>query len=362
LIALCEKLNIDYIFPAYDDVIVALARETSRLSAVLLTAPLDTCILTRSKRQTYLQLDGIIRVPRLFHMEPTEIQYPVFLKPNTGQGSQGAYLIQNKIELDSLIMTIKDPIICEYLPGPEYTVDCFSDREKGLLFSGARVRRRMRNGIAVNTLSVTIPGIKKIASTISDKLKMRGAWFFQVKESADGELVLLEVAPRIAGSMSTHRAQGVNFPLLTIFEHERKNIGILINEGVIELDRALKNRFRTDISYKHLYIDLDDTILIANAVNIDAINLIYKCINKGIKVILITRHDGDLIKTLSRFRLLNLFDEILHITDGRLKSDYIKESDSIFVDDSYSERVNVNKVHRIKTFDCSMLEVLVDSL
>ena len=116
---------------------------------------------------------------------------------------------------------VVDPIICEYLPGEEYTIDCFSDRERGLLFAGARRRRRIRNGIAVNTVTEQLPEVWGIAETIGNELRLRGAWFFQLERVSGGELTLLEVAPRIAGAMAAHRVMGVNVPLLSIFEHER---------------------------------------------------------------------------------------------------------------------------------------------
>ena len=39
----------------------------------------------------------------------------------------------------------------EYLPGRELTVDCFSDRERGVLFARARPRERTRAGISMAT-------------------------------------------------------------------------------------------------------------------------------------------------------------------------------------------------------------------
>lgn len=181
LIDLCRALDIDYIFPAYDDVIVALARHRAEIPAVVLTAPEKVCELTRSKSRTYSHLKEHVRVPRIY--EPTDIKtYPVFVKPDRGQGSQGAQLVCNEAELTAATSTIHEPIVCEVLPGEEYTVDCFSDRDHGLLFCGARVRMRMRNGIAVHTRSVKLEGVDAIAVRINESLAMRGAWFFQLKE------------------------------------------------------------------------------------------------------------------------------------------------------------------------------------
>lgn len=359
LAALCRQLEIDYIFPAHDEVVVALAREQQHIPAVVLTTSLETCLTTRSKRATYSALQQVIRVPKLFALPPLASDYPVFVKPDCGQGSQGVTIVRSADALAAATAPLVDPLVCEYLSGEEYTVDCFSDRDHGLLFAGARVRRRMRNGISVNTASVLLEGVEAIARKIHSALQMRGAWFFQLKRAADGELALLEVAPRIAGSMSTHRVIGVNFPLLTIFEQERAPIRMLLNGDDIELDRALRNRFRHPIRFSTLYIDLDDTLILNEKINIDAVNLVFQCLNRGIRVKLLTRHAGDLPMTLRRFRLTGLFDEVIHLSAKDRKSDHIKESDAIFVDDSFAERWEVNQQLGIRTFDCSMIELLL---
>jgi carbamoyl-phosphate synthase large subunit len=360
LINLCRDLSIDYIFPAYDDVIVALSSHRSKIPATVLTATNEVCELTRSKSLTYERLSSAVRVPRLYSPTDTKI-YPVFVKPDRGQGSQGAQLVRDTAELAIATDAVENPIVCEYLPGEEYTVDCFSDREKGVLFCGARVRLRMRNGIAVHTRSVDLEGVQNIATSIHESLGMRGAWFFQLKRATDGQLTLLEVAPRIAGSMSTHRVQGVNFPLLTIFEHERLALRLITLPMSVELDRALQNRYKIKLYFDALYIDLDDTLLLGDSVNLDALKLVFSCINRKIPVTLITRHNGSLENTLQKYRLTGLFDEVIHLESNQRKSDFILRNNAIFLDDSFAERDDVHQRCGIPTFDCSMLDVLIDA-
>jgi hypothetical protein len=360
LVELCQALQIDYIFPAYDDVIVALAQHRADLPAVVLTAPEEACHITRSKSLTYQALASVVRVPRTYQAE-TATDFPLFVKPDRGQGSQGAQQARNASELSVALASIKDPIVCEYLPGDEYTIDCFSDRERGVLFCGARVRLRMRNGIAVHTRSVSLDGAKEIADGIHAALSMRGAWFFQLKRASNGDLTLLEVAPRIAGSMSTHRVQGINFPLLTIFEHERLPLQLITNPLPVELDRSLQNQYRLGLSYAALYIDLDDTLVVRGKVNLDAMRLIYSCINRKIPVILITRHDGNLTATLAQHRLTGLFDEVIHLDRKQRKSEHVRHADAIFLDDSFAERQDVHQRLGIPTFDCSMIDALIST-
>jgi hypothetical protein len=360
LIDLCRNLSIDYIFPAYDDVIVELALHRAKIPATVLTASDEVCEITRSKSKTYTWLSGAVRVPRIYSQTDIKI-FPLFVKPDRGQGSQGAKLVRDEAELIAATNLIQDPIMCEFLPGEEYTVDCFSDRKQGILFCGARARLRMRNGIAMHTRTMNLEGVQAIASRIHEALCMQGAWFFQLKRAKDGELTLLEVAPRIAGSMSAHRVQGINFPLLTIFEYERVELKLITLPMEVELDRALQNRYRIDLQYEAVYIDLDDTLLLGESVNINVLQLVFSCINRKIPVILITRHSGDLQKTLQKHRLAELFDEVIHLNPTQRKSDFIHKRNAILLDDSFSERLDVHQRCGIPTFDCSMLDVLIAS-
>ncbi len=56
----------------------------------------------------------------------------------------------------------------------------------------------------------------------------------------------------------------------------------------------------------------------------------------------------------------NLFDKIIVIKENELKSNYIKNQNSIFIDDSFSERMDVANKCKIPTFDCSMVESLLE--
>jgi len=177
LISLCHTLSIDYVFPAYDDAIVALSREWASVPAKIISSPSKTCEITRSKSETYRMLEGVIAVPRLYASLAEVDVFPVFVKPDRGQGSIGTARADDRAALAAALNLTHDPIICEYLPGDEYTIDCFSDRSKGVLFVGARRRCRVRNGISVNTFTESLPEAYELARLIASKISLHGAWF-----------------------------------------------------------------------------------------------------------------------------------------------------------------------------------------
>lgn len=352
-----SELGIDYIYPAMDGVISAFSRYRNSLKSVLITMSNKTVETTRRKSLTYEALKEVIKVPKIYK-EPKEAKLPVFVKPDIGQGSVGARLIREQKELYNLPRA--DFLIMEYLSGKEYTVDCFTNLNGELIFARGRGRGRIKGGISVNTAPVGEAENKKFfdyAKKINSKLELIGAWFFQLREDKKGELTLLEVGVRIAGGSGIVRNMGINLPLLTIFTAMGNKIDSLIeNKYEIEMDRALSNSYRLKLSYDTVYIDFDDTILIDNSVNVNMVSFLYSAINKGKKVILITKHSSDIDKTLTKYRLAGIFDEVIQLKRDDEKYRYIDTKQRpIFIDDSYIEREKVYKNCKIPVFDTCML-------
>ena len=358
--AAIDAEEVDYILPAHDDVIVALAINVDRIRAHVVCSPLRTCLITRSKSKTYRLFEGVLRVPRVFRDIESITTYPVFVKPDRGQGSRGAKVARDQGELLAALRSDPTAIVLEYLPGREYTVDCFSDRKHGILFCGGRERIRTRNGISMNSVPVDEPQFRQIAELITRKLELYGAWFFQLREDIQGDYCLLEIAPRVAGTMALHRVHGVNFPLLSIYEQERIPVEILCNDMEVEVDRALTNRYRHNLEFKSVYVDLDDTLIKSGKVNVRLVAFLYQCINSGIRLTLITKSKENLQGFLESFRVGQIFDEIIHLEPSAEKAEFVTEAESIFIDDSFRERAAVQSRRGIPTFDGSMMEMLID--
>ncbi|TCV94956.1 hypothetical protein EC912_103449 [Luteibacter rhizovicinus] len=198
--------------------------------------------------------------------------------------------------------------------------------------------------------------ITNIALEINRRLIFRGPWFFQLKRDASGHWKLLEIAARVAGSMVSHRAQGINLPLLTVLDIKGYEVNARANPGIELVDRFVATKFDFGMEFETAYFDLDDTLIINGSAVPVAIAFVYLMIQQGKRVVLITRHAFDLNETLARTRIsASLFDEIIHITDGSSKADHI-QGQSIFIDNHYPERLAVSQRHGIPVFDVDALE------
>lgn len=359
-----DEYNIDLIMPAHDSVVLRLAQEKAKgsINSIVVTSPVETCEIARSKLKTYQYFANIAAVPELYSSatDVLDSELPVFLKPDVGQGSKGTQLATTLEDIAFYTKKDQTLLIMENLPGKEYTVDCFTDKSGKLLFSKGRERTRISNGISVNSHIVDDERFEKIANLINQKLTFRGVWFFQVKENKNDELVLMEIAPRIAGTMALVRCKGVNLALLSLFDALDYDTAVFENNNNLVIDRALQNSYQHDIQYQHAYIDLDDLVIFENKINPRVMAFVFQCINKKIALHLITRHTADLDETLKKYRLSGIFDEVIWVKEGEEKHSFINESDAIFIDDSFAERKKIHDNCHIPTFDSHMLESLIE--
>ena len=240
-------------------------------------------------------------------------------------------------------------------------MDCFTDRSGELKTAVERTRDRIRSGIAVRSEIVPLETrVLDIAKFLNEHFKFNGAWFFQLKKDVNGEYKLLEVAPRIAGTMGLTRNIGINMPLLTLYNMMGEKVEIMRNYNNLMLDRAFISRFESDIDYEYVYIDLDDTIVAKGKVNPMVMAFLYQASNEGKKIILMTRHRGDIFQELDKHHIpLDLFHSVIFVGPQELKSDYVN-GNSIFIDDSYAERRDVHDWVRVPTFAVDAVESLID--
>lgn len=360
-----ETERIDFVFPAHAYVIEALSERRNELSATLVAASEQAISITRSKMRTLSALQTVVPVPLVFPKLEDVASFPVFVKPDNSYGSQGASQARSASELQDIVKRTPDAVIQQILTGPEVTCDCLSDINGRLLYARARYRQRIRMGTSMHSEFVPFEENKLFTSyarIISERIGIAGAWFFQMKADEAGVYRLLEVEARIAGTMCLNRVAGVNFALLSLLIHSGKPFEIRANTGDVVVDRALINRYRHNYDYQIVYVDLDDTLVVHGKVNVQLVSFLYQAINEGKQVVLISKSlESDKEAFLRNYRLQGLFDEIIWLAETDSKADVIGTQKAIFIDDSFSQRLEVSEKCGIPTFDPSMIEILLNA-
>lgn len=359
--SILEKYKIDIIIPTHDTVALFLAKNKDKIKSKVMVSEYKTALIAREKKLTFELFEKKWYCPKIYKNINEKLEFPIFLKPNIGEGAKGTFKISSQVELDKLNLNYENMVISEYLPGEEITVDCFTNRFSELLFVGPRTRNRIQMGIAFNSKSLELTEeIFKIAKDINESLNLRGPWFFQLKKDKNKNWKLMEISVRQAGTMGLYRQLGINFALLGLFDLLDKDIKILKNNIEIELDRYLKAEYKINYRYKNVYVDFDDTLIVNNKVNTDLMKFIYQCINKKINVFLITKHINDIKESLKKYKISkDIFNEIFLLKDEEKKSLYIDKDESIFIDNYFLEREEVLKSLNIPVFNVDAIEALI---
>lgn len=136
-------------------------------------------------------------------------------------------------------------LVSEYLPGPEFSVDCVAKNGAPLLVV-PRIRTSMKEGISVAGEFIQHKEIIKYCEDIIKLLHLHGNIGIQVKQAEDGSYKILEINPRVQGTISAGLGAGVNLPLLAIYSE----LSIPIDEHDLQVIWGTKfKRFWDEVFY-----------------------------------------------------------------------------------------------------------------
>lgn len=363
-----EKKKINLIYPTHDWFLHPFAKKKKISVARFMVPDEETVRITRSKELTYEYFKNIIPVPKVYKLRDVRKKdYPLFIKPEAGRGSERAFKIENKRGLQGLYRAIEKPILMAYLPGKEYTVDCICNLEGKLLVASIRERIKIIRGISAIAKIVENESIQKMAQKITENLKIKGSWFFQVRENKEGLPTLLEINTRIGGTLSLTRVAGVNIPYLAVLIFSGQKINRVPPPKVgITVTRYLNEEYLCP-DFKNIRCiawDLDDTLWYGRCLE-DKIKpkpeidyVLKELKKKGFILSVVSKSphliglDKNKIKVVMRNNGISpeVFSEII-INDKRrsenlrrlTKKFKIRLNQIIYVDDSFTEREEVRK-------------------
>ncbi|MCX6317133.1 MAG: ATP-grasp domain-containing protein [Bacteroidetes bacterium] len=251
ILSLCKQKNIRVVLPLVTKELLPLARlaDAFRTAGVIvMVSPASALEIANNKSQLYQFLQWRdIAVPD-FRVVETITQFeealqalgfpekPVCFKPSVSNGSRGFRIIDDRINESRLLFNEKpghcyirseaairilgatpfpELLVSEYLPGEEYSVDCLANNGE-LVIALPRIRTKMLQGISVKGEFVNDDSIIDYCRGIIASLQLHGNIGIQVKRAANGQCLLLEINPRVQGTISAALGAGVNLPFLAI--------------------------------------------------------------------------------------------------------------------------------------------------
>lgn len=354
-----KEYNIKYLVPTHEDMCLFLQKNKEKIDAITLSSNYETSLICRYKTKTYDKMKNYDFIPKIYKKEEVK-KYPVFIKKDDDQGARNCHKVNTKQELD-LYTKNSDMIICEYLPGDEVTVDCFTNKDRKLIFCNPRATDRMLAGIDVHSRRIKLDDeIKYIAESLNKEIEFRGCWFFQIKKDKNGKFKLLEIATRLAGTFSLSRCLDVNLLLMQLKDMEGQDVSITFNNIDIESDKQFTGKYFLGINYNIVYIDFESCFEQKEQIDTFLMLYLYQCINKNIEIILLVENLEKSLKYLSENKIdKKLFKEIILVLKSEIKN--VLKENSILISNNDELKNEIRKSNKqYCCFSNTIIEALID--
>jgi carbamoyl-phosphate synthase large subunit len=221
LLEICQEERIGLLVPTIDDELPIVAASRDRFDAIgvkVACSSVRVAEICGDKFATCAYLrDRGISAARSFLPDdlPSGMADPLFVKPRFGRGSVHAYSAHDRRQLDFFLSYVEDPVVQEYLDGPEYTIDVLGDFSGRPLAVVPRERVLIRSGVSDRGRTVRDPKLIDLALECARVLPFIGAANIQCRV-VDGAPVVFEINPRFSGGIQLTIAAGADFPRLLL--------------------------------------------------------------------------------------------------------------------------------------------------
>jgi carbamoyl-phosphate synthase large subunit len=221
LIDVCAAEDVRLVVPTIDDELPVLAEARPRFEALgirVAVSPRETTAICNDKLATceHLRRHGVAAARSWLPETVTaETPLPLFIKPRFGRGSIGAYAARTARERDFFTSYVEQPVLQEFLPGREFTIDLLCDFGGRPLAVVPRERVVIRAGVIDRGRTVEDPVLIDLALACARALPFQGAINLQCRFSGTRP-VIFEINPRFSGGIPLTIAAGANFPAMLV--------------------------------------------------------------------------------------------------------------------------------------------------
>ncbi len=269
--SICQQKKIQVVLPLVTRELIPLAQSIKTFEDTgtrILVSPAPSLEIANNKSRLYefLQWRGlavpefrVVETAEQFQQAANELGYPkrpCCFKPSVSNGSRGFRVVSETINESDLLFNYKpsstyirmpdamrilssapfpELLVSEYLPGDEYSVDCLAAHGKAILVI-PRLRKKMVSGISVVGEIVHQEEIIGYCTQIIHELQLHGNIGIQVKLSEKGQFLVLEINPRVQGTIAACLGAGINLPVLAI----QQEMGILLSPEQLKVKWGVK--------------------------------------------------------------------------------------------------------------------------
>jgi carbamoyl-phosphate synthase large subunit len=202
--ALCDEHGVGAIVPLTDLDIetLAQARADGRLPEALVPPP-RTATATYDKYEAHLELQrlGLPSPPTVLpNQEPPF--FPVVVKPRRGSGAESIHFARDADEAAFFVRYL-DPtpvMVQKRMDGPEFSIDCLSDRDGRCLNAIPRSMLESRGGESIKGTVLDEPELVDLGRRVVEALEVRGPCTVQIFRDSEVGLGITDVNTRFGGA------------------------------------------------------------------------------------------------------------------------------------------------------------------
>ncbi|HTZ56277.1 MAG TPA: ATP-grasp domain-containing protein [Candidatus Acidoferrum sp.] len=214
-----------------------------RFTVPLMLPPADSFAIAGDKRLTFAHASGLgIPIPRTLPAESwKELPPPLVFKHHKA----GALVARNEPEAAAyardLGEAINDYIVQEFIPGQNgfgYFAIFREGREAGYFMHERLMQHPKEGGPSVVARAIRNTRLHELGRTVLESLRWHGVAMVEFKRSdRDGEFYLIEVNPKLWGSLDLAIQSGCNFP-------------VWIVRSLADPDAPITNGYREGLTYQ----------------------------------------------------------------------------------------------------------------
>ena len=229
VLAVCEAERIGMLVPTIDDELPIFGAAVERFAAHgvrVVVSPATTTALCNDKFETCRELrQRGVSAAESFLPDglPSEPVLPLFIKPRFGRGGVGAVTARTVRELDFFLDYVSEPVVQEYLTGPEFTIDVLCDFKGRPLSIVPRERVVVRAGVIDRGRTVNDPALIELALACTAALKFVGPINIQCRVH-NGRPTVFEINPRFSGGIPLTIEAGADFPAMLLALHAGRTV------------------------------------------------------------------------------------------------------------------------------------------
>lgn len=237
IIKIVEENKIDFLIPINSSEIRLLLKVKDKLNNSLNYMGSYSTFSNLDNKEYLSSLVKEINIPspKSYDINDTDIKFPVVFKPVESSSSKGVEYFYNKNDLTNHITNSKfqEYIIQQYIEGEGVGFSVLA--KNGKIIASCGHKRVAEYPVSGGSSSIRKyfehQDMNNIAKKILEHTKWSGFAMFEFKHTPDNEIYLIEINPRVWGSIYQSIASGVDFPKILIEQNE--DTKVTLNKKIV---------------------------------------------------------------------------------------------------------------------------------